>query len=218
MDVHETEEQQVEALKKWWQENRSSIITGILLGLAILFGGKSWLAYQKAQAESASNIYAGMMAALSRDAATVVAERAGILTADYPDTTYAMLAALALAKLKVDEQDYAAAATQLQWALDHADTDLLRQIVQLRLARVRMAAGDLDAAAALLATVTPAAAFEPLYAELRGDLLLAQGNAAGAREAYALALAALTPDAPGYRIVKLKHDDLPPPEAAGATP
>lgn len=38
----ETEEQQIEAAKKWWKENGSSIVTGLMLGLAVLFGYRYW--------------------------------------------------------------------------------------------------------------------------------------------------------------------------------
>ena len=31
MDVYKTEEEQVEAIKKWWQENGKSIIAGVVI-------------------------------------------------------------------------------------------------------------------------------------------------------------------------------------------
>ena len=54
---NETEEQQIAALKKWWSENGSSIIVGIVLGLAGLFGIKAWMGYQDSLSERASTIY-----------------------------------------------------------------------------------------------------------------------------------------------------------------
>ena len=99
MVAHETEEQQIEALKKWWKENGSSIITGLLLGLAILFGAKSWFAYQERTAENASNIYATLMTALNSGDYGVVTQKAGMLIADYSGTPYASMAALAVARL-----------------------------------------------------------------------------------------------------------------------
>ena len=58
-----SEKEQIEALQKWWKENGSSIITGLLLGVSILVGGKAWFSYQETQSLNASNIYAMMMAA-----------------------------------------------------------------------------------------------------------------------------------------------------------
>ena len=210
MDVHETEEQQVEALKKWWKENASSIITGILLGLAVLFGARTWFSYQETQAGNASNIYSVMMGALGNGEEAVVTERAGILIADYPGTPYATLAALALAKVKLGQGELEAAHAQLQWALENAGSDVIRQTVRLRLARVMMDEDNLDGAESLLAEITPDAAFEPLYAELRGDIQLSRGNADNARAEYEQALAGMQPAAPGYQFVKLKYDNTRP--------
>ena len=215
MDVHETEEQQVEALKKWWKENGSSIITGILLGLAVLFGARTWMSYQDQQSQNASNIYTVMMGALANDREMVVLEQAGILIADYPRTPYASLAALALAKVKLKHGELEPARAQLQWALDNTGSDVVRQTVRLRLARVMMAAGDLDGAETVLGEITPDAAFDPLYAELRGDSQLARGNTSNARAEYEQALADMQPAAPGYRSVQLKYENIRPPAGPG---
>ena len=53
MDANLTDEEKLELLKKWWKENGGSIITGVVLGLALLFGGKAWFAYQDRQAAPA---------------------------------------------------------------------------------------------------------------------------------------------------------------------
>ena len=120
MDVHASEKEQIEALKKWWKENGSSIITGLLLGVSILLGGKAWFSYQETQALSASNIYAQMMAASNRNETEMVRQRASELITNYTGSAYAPLASLLLAKLAVQDNELAAAQAQLQWALDHA--------------------------------------------------------------------------------------------------
>ena len=56
MDANLTDDEKLAELKKWWGENGGSIITGIVLGLAVLFGSKAWFAYQERNAETASNI------------------------------------------------------------------------------------------------------------------------------------------------------------------
>ena len=60
----DTEDQQLEELKKWWKENGSSIITGVVLGLAILFGARAWFAWQERTAQQASAVYTVMMLSL----------------------------------------------------------------------------------------------------------------------------------------------------------
>jgi predicted negative regulator of RcsB-dependent stress response len=208
MDIHETEEQQVEALKHWWKENGSSIITGVLLGLALLFGAKSWFAYQERVAENASNIYATMMVALDNDEETVVNEKAGTLIADYSATPYAPLAALTLAKIKLERGELEAAHAQLQWALDNTDSDVIGEIVRLRLARVMLAEGNPGGAEALIGTAGTGTAFEPLYLELSGDIEAARDNPGGARDEYRQALADMPPGFPGRPVVELKYEGV----------
>ena len=141
MDAHATEEQQIEALKKWWKENGSSIITGLLLGLAVLFGARSWFAYQERTAENASNIYTTLMTALNNGEHAVVTQKAGMLIADYSGSPYASLAALAVARVKLEQDELEAARAQLQWALDNAGTNGIRETARLRLVRVLTAEG-----------------------------------------------------------------------------
>ena len=207
MDANVTEEQQVEALKKWWKENGSSIITGLLLGLAILFGAKSWFAYQERTAENASNIYATLMTALNSGDYGVVTQKAGMLIADYSGTPYASLAALAVARVKLEEDELEAARAQLQWVLDNAGSDLIRETARLRLVRVLTAEGSYEQAEALINEAGASEAFAPLYRELHGDIHLARGDLASARAEYEHALAAMTPDMPERQLVQLKYDN-----------
>ena len=79
MDTNLTDEERLDLIKKWWRENGSSIITGVVLGLAVLFGGKAWFSYQETNAQTASNIYVTLMSALEAGDALVVAEKTGVL-------------------------------------------------------------------------------------------------------------------------------------------
>ena len=215
MDANATEEQQIEALKKWWKENGTSIITGLLLGLAILFGAKSWFAYQERTAENASNIYTSLMSALSNGDHMDVTQKAGMLIADYSGTPYASLAALAVARVKLEQDELEAARAQLQWAMDNAGSDVIRETARLRLVRVLIAEGNYADAETLINEAGASGAFEPLYRELHGDIHLAQGDEASARAEYEHALAAMKPDMPERQLVQLKYDSTAMPVAGG---
>jgi len=210
MDANETDEQRLEHIKDWWKENASSVITGLLLGLALLFGAKSWFAYQDRKADEASNIYATMMSALSRGEEGLVTDRAGVLIGEYSSTPYAMLAALALAKVKLEQGVPEAAHAQLQWALDKSGSEALRPLVRLRLARVMVAEGNLDGAQTQLAQVPTGSAFAPLVNALQGDILAARGAIDEARAEYEIALAALPPESAEYRLLQLKYENTEP--------
>jgi predicted negative regulator of RcsB-dependent stress response len=215
MEINETDEQRLETIKAWWKENASSVITGLLLGLALLFGAKSWFAYQDRKADEASNIYATMMNALSRGEEGLVNDRAGVLIGEYSSTPYATLAALALAKVKLEQGVPEAAHAQLQWALDKSGSEALRPLVRLRLARVMMAEGNLDGAEALLAQSRTERALAPLVNELQGDIHAARGAVDEARSEYEIALAALPPESAEHRLLQLKYENTAAPAMPG---
>jgi predicted negative regulator of RcsB-dependent stress response len=217
MEINATEEQQLEAIKGWWKENASSIITGLLLGLALLFGAKSWFAYKDRKAESASNIYVSLMSTLAHGDETLIDDRAGMLIGDYSSTPYAVLAAMALAKQKLGQNELKVAHAQLQWALDRADSGAMKQLVRLRLARVMAAEGNLDGADALLAKLPPDSAFTPLYDEVKGDIFAARGANDKARAEYEVALAAMSPDSTEHRLLQLKYENTAPKDVPEGT-
>jgi len=207
MDTLSTEEQQIAAIKQWWKENGSSIVTGVVLGLAVLFGGKAWFAYQDRNAQNASNVYAAMMRALQAGDALNTGEKAGILLADYNNTPYAALGALALARIRLEEGETEAARGQLQWVLDNSDSTIFRDIARLRLARVLLASGDLDVAGNTIAGAESAGAFDGLFAEVQGDIERARGDLAAASTAYQQALAGMPPGSPARELLQLKYTD-----------
>ncbi|HHW78383.1 MAG TPA: tetratricopeptide repeat protein [Xanthomonadaceae bacterium] len=213
-----TDDERVEDLKKWWKENGASIMAGIALGLIAIFGWQYWLSYRDAKAEQASQAYDAFGAAVEKADADQVRQRGQALLTDFPKSPYATLAALRLAKLAADGGDIAAARQRLEWVIDHARLDELKDIARLRLARVLFAAGQPAEAEQRLAQVTTAS-LTAEREELRGDLALAGNDAAKARTAYAAALAA----GGGTSLLQLKLDNLAPPSAqavvvAPATP
>ena len=208
METHTTEEQQIAALKTWWKDNGSSIVTGIVLGLAVLFGVKAWFAYQERTAQNASNVYMMMMNAMETGDAELVTERASLLISEFSRTPYAVFAALALAKQKLGEGELEAAQAQLQWALDNSGSGVTLDIARLRLARVLVARGELDAAGQLLDQAAPDSGFDALYTEVRGDIHAARGEAVLASDAYQQALDATAQGAPGRQLLQLKYDNF----------
>ena len=206
MDANLTDDEKLAELKKWWGENGGSIITGVVLGLAVLFGGKAWFAYQDRKAEAASNIYTTLTVALERGENQIVTEKAGVLVADYTGTPYATLAALALAKMNIEAGELAVASSHLQWVIDNTRSDISRDTARLRLARVMVAMDDLDGALVVLEQAVPGTSFDPLYTEVRGDVDVARGDLAAANKTYQTALDMTDANAPGRHLLQLKFD------------
>lgn len=202
----ETEEQQVEELKKWWKENGSAIVTGVVLGLALLFGGRAWFSWQEREAQQASVLYNIMMQAANQGDDNTASDNAGVLIADYSGTPYASLASMLLARFRIEEGELDAARNQLQWVVDNGGSDVLVNTARLRLARVLADLQDYDAATALLDQVTAEGGQDGLLEEIRGDIHSLRGETQQAAAAYRDALALMTEDYPGRHLVQLKHD------------
>ena len=213
MDVHASEKEQVEALRKWWKDNGSSVVTGVLLGVSILLGGKAWFSYQHNEALSASNIYAQMMGAARADDIEKVKAAANELISNYSRLSYAQLAALELAKQAVAGGELAAAEAQLRWALEHADSDGVRETARTRLIRVLIDQQKYADADKMLAAA-PAGAYTYVYSELKGDLALAQGQQAQAMAAYKQALEEMPAGTPSKPLLTAKYENV----GGGETP
>jgi len=127
----------------------------------------------------------------------------------YGSTAYGPMAALLLARRNYDSGDAPAAATRLQWAIDKARDDEIVALARLRLAAIRLDEKKYDEALALL-DAKHAPAFAPLYADVRGDVLAAQGKVAEARAAYKLALEKTPPNSNYRSVVQIKLDALGP--------
>ena len=110
---------------------------------------------------------------------------------EHANTPYAVDAALLLAKRAVDSGDLADAEKQLRTALELKPSTEVKLLVQTRLARVLAARKQYPAALAVLDDAGDSAAAAPLVSEIRGDILLQQGQRDAAAKAYAAADAAL---------------------------
>lgn len=180
METYGTEEEQVEALKRWWQENGRSIVAAAVLAIGGALGWQYWQQHQETQRLEASEAFQGFIESMGGpDGSTAdvsqMQARGEQLKIDYPDSGYANFTALHLARLAAQSGDLAGAEQQLRWVLAHkADIDT-QQVAQLRLARVLAAAGDTDAALAIL-QASEGGAYAASWAIALGDVQLLRGE------------------------------------------
>jgi predicted negative regulator of RcsB-dependent stress response len=189
VEGYASDQEQVEALKRWWKANGKSIIVGIVVGIVIVGGGKWWLARQQSQAEFASDQYEQVLQDVKKGDKAAALERGGRILDNLPTSNYASLTALVLGKVKVDQSDLDGARFYYQWVVDHSSIVPLKDVARLRLARVLLAKGD--TAGALQAVEAVDMKAFPLPAqELKVDILLAMGKRDEARAAYSAAVSA----------------------------
>ncbi|MCK2148946.1 tetratricopeptide repeat protein [Marinobacter alexandrii] len=206
-----TEEEQVQAIKDWWKKNGSSLLIGIGAALAIVFGWQAWQNHEAQQRTEAANQFANLLNAFSdqSDEASgeTVAFVAQTLREDYTDSAYAVYGNLILARQQLMAGESEAAIEALKWALEKSgEQQALTLVVRSRLARAQFDAGQYDEALVTINEAAEADSFNAIFSELRGDILLAQGDRDGARDAY---LAAREQSQQGRSgILELKLSDL----------
>lgn len=202
----ETDEEQVEKLKRWWQENGRSVIAGVVIGVGGLFGYRYWIDYQNQVAEEASMHFDKMVQALeARNNETVVSQAESLL-ADYASSEYAIMARLALARMHVDKGDFDKAGEQLQQVIGTVDNQPLGYLARKRLAAVQLQMSKIDQALTTLSVDFPAE-FSAGIEELKGDIYAQQGKKSEAADAYGKALRA-SPGPVNSEFLQQKLDDL----------
>jgi predicted negative regulator of RcsB-dependent stress response len=201
-----TDDEKVEAIKKWWKENGVAVIAGIVIGLGLVFGWRAWVNHQAQVGQRASLAFEQLLMAASAEDPESAVKQAEVLVEEYSGGPYAALADLALARVRVEQGELDAAADALRAALDRAPDPALAELAAFRLARVLIAAGSLDAASTVIDEHADGSAFSADFAGLRGDIAAARGRIDAAREAYQ---AALDGGAGLSRLIELKLRDLP---------
>lgn len=202
-----SEDEQVEKLKAWWKSYGNALIVGVVIGLAILYGGRYWTQLQREKAAQASSLFDQLTYYVEKKDKKNVDAIGAKLVDDYARTPYAGLAALLIARQNLDANDKARAKAQLAWAMENAREENVRHVAMLRLARVQLDEKNIKGAEELVKAGAPAG-FEMEYYELLGDIEKQKNNRPAARQAYEKALAHAA-DARNYAdVIRMKIDEL----------
>jgi predicted negative regulator of RcsB-dependent stress response len=163
--------------------------------------------YRHQQSLAAVTLYEQLVQAERANEHKKVRDIAVQITDKYARTPYAAMAALSAARASFESGDLAGSKTQLQWVIDNAREDELRDVARLRLAGVLLDEKKYDEALALV-NAGHSPAFSGLYADLKGDILLAQGKPGEARGAYQQALDKSDARSPYRPMIQAKLDAL----------
>jgi predicted negative regulator of RcsB-dependent stress response len=207
VDDLQSEKEQIEEMKAWWAENGRYVIAGVVIAVGLLIGFNQYKSSKlEAQIEAsvlfeslAEHVYEG-----SLDDAQSVADE---LANNYANTAYAAQSKLAMARLYMDKNRDQDAADALRELLAMRGNAELKHIGRLRLARILLYQDKAQEVIDLLAEPDNAA-FNSLYAEIRGDAYAALGQVAEAGDAYRLAMADTTQSV-NRALVQMKLLDLP---------
>lgn len=204
MEVYTTENEQVDALRRFFAENGKALAVGVVLGIGALVGWRLWQSHQDSNMLAASQSYQQTSEALAAGKSGDVAAAEQFIQAN--SNSYGVMAALELAKHFVEQKDFAKAEQQLVLAQGKAKEDNLLSVVNLRLARVQLQEKKLDEALKTLDGVK-GEGWAAMLADIRGDVLLAKGDAKGAREAYSKGLES-NPSQAQQALLRMKLNNL----------
>lgn len=202
MATYGSDEEQLEALQNWWKENGSSLLTGVVIVLVVFFGNRYWQGSVQANAEAASALYDGIMermavnvnAEINDEDLAAIEENYDELRNSFPDSIYARYGAMMLASAYVSKANYDQAAAELNWVMENQELGFMQSaepelflITRLKLARVRLAQEQPQAALDLLSVVDPGV-LAAGFAEVQGDAYTQLGQLEQARAAYQRAI------------------------------
>jgi len=201
---HQTEEQQVEAIKAFWSENGNSIIAGLILGFAGFIGYGYYKDHTVSQEINTSEAYQNV-AELAVSDEKAYLEAGEKFINENGQSSYSSLTALSLAKEAATHQDWTAVEKYLNTAVEKSTDEGIKAIATVRLARVQVQLEKYEMALTTLASPLPAS-FKASVEEVKGDTYLKQDKIDLARNAYQSALDASDNNA--SPALQMKLDDL----------
>lgn len=196
-----------EHVQQWLRENAVAIVSGIVLGLLLLFGINQWRQHRVTHQTEAAAEYQNLVQAIQKGDQPGVDAASQTLQSKYKDTPFAVFSAFQQAKLAVDDNKPEQANKALLWAQAHASNPAIRELAGLRLAQAALSAGNPDQTITTLAKIKTVA-YAGLASEIKGDALAAQGKSKEARSAYELAIQDYEANDTPTGLLQLKLDNL----------
>lgn len=208
MEGYTTETEQLQALKKWWDQNAKWVIGGLVIAALVVGGWRLWGYWQGKRAAEAAGLYAAVIQAEGQGNNAAVDAAAKKVLHAYPDTAYGALAGLALAKSQFAQQHLSDAIDTLKGVIKHSPDAGLAIIARIRIARIQLQRGNAKEALDMLKGYENGA-FEATVQSLRGDAFMQLGRTEAARNAFQQGLKATEASSGLHQLLSLRLASLP---------
>lgn len=206
-DLYDTHEQG-ERVKSWLRENGSAMVMGLVLAFGMMYGYKQWQAWQQSNRQQASAEYQVLSSLLDTGNMDAAVSNYEVLKSKHPKSAYTAMASMLMASARLHSGQIDLAARALTHAMEYAQPEPLKVVARERLARIRLNQGDAAAAVKLLDGAASEIGFEAQFAEIRGDIHLANGEQELARQSYQTALDLLEERVGNREYLSLKLEAL----------
>ena len=137
MTLNAAEEESIEAIKKWWDDNGKQLIAAVIVVFGGYGGWSLWQNTELAASEMASDLYEQILeiSLLEAGESTTLQERSDIirianeLMESHSDSVYAQYGALFASQQHVTDNNLDAAEEALDWILENPQTGLRTSLV-----------------------------------------------------------------------------------------
>ncbi len=201
------EQEQIDAFKAWWNRWGNLILIAAILVLGSVAGYQYYQRHQLKVAAEANALFQLFVADADKGDAAKAKELADRLVKEHPKSAYAQGAMMFLARVQANVKDFKAAKASLEWVANHAPDVEYQTLAKLRIGTIMLEEKSYDEALKWLQPPSNPH-FSAIFADRRGDVLLAQGKSAEARAAFNEAYKAMTDKDPMKPLVKIKLDSL----------
>jgi predicted negative regulator of RcsB-dependent stress response len=201
------EQEQLAAIKAWWNQYGNLVTWLITIGLAAYAAWSGWNWYERNQTAKAAQLYDELQRSVAAKDAAKVQRAAGDMEEQFARTAYAQMSAMFAAKTAFDAGDLKTAKAQLQWVIDHGVDEEYKALAKIRLAGILLDEKSYDEGLKLLSGDFPAQ-FAGAVADRKGDILVAQNKIADARAAYQAALDKTDKKDPARQLIEIKLDAI----------
>lgn len=177
------EQEQLDQIKHFWNRYGNLISWVLIVVFGAFAAWNGWNYWQRTQAAKAAALYDEVdRAALAKDADRMQRALAD-MQSQFASTTFASQAALQAGKTLFDAGKVPEARAALVWAAEKSSDNSYKAVARLRLAALDIEAQAFEQALKTLEAPVPKA-FEPLVADRRGDIYMAQGKTDDAKTQY----------------------------------
>ena len=183
MSDYLSDEEQLDKLRNWWQENGLALVGAVVVSIAGVLGWTWYGEHRSEQVARASDLYEEYLEEPEDSRGRIVEALAG----EFPESTYRVLVLLREARAAMNDEDPESALGMLKTALAATSNQQLGDLIRLRTARIQQQLDRPEEALATLAGVR-SLGFRSQVQELKGDIHFARGERALAHEAYTAAM------------------------------
>ena len=204
MSEYLSDEEQVERLKNWWNENGTFFVVGLLATILAIGGWNYYGSYKNEIGEQSSQSYRDYLE-LEVDDRSGAAEK---LVQEFGGSTVHILLLLDQAEEKVSSGDISGAESLLSEAVDISNSSLLLDLSRIRLAKVQYQLKKSNEALGTLQKIK-SKGYLSWALEIKGDIHVDLGQLELAHQSYEAAFKELE-EGINRPLLKLKLDNSAP--------